>query len=56
MIDSQKFDFVPYFKDLVARHGIRGFYLGLSMTLLKTGPFVGITFWCNEKMKELLKY
>ena len=42
--------------DLLKRYGIRGYYLGLSMTLLKTGPYIGITFWCNEKLKRLLGY
>ena len=56
MLDNKNFKLSEYTKDLIKRHGYKGFYLGFSMTILKTAPMIGITFWCNEKLKELFKY
>ncbi len=55
-LDKERISIKSHLKDLLSRYGIRGFYLGLSMTLLKTAPYVGITFLCNEKLKEMFKY
>lgn len=56
IIGDKNFKLTQYSKDLIVRHGFKGFYLGFSMTLLKTAPYIGITFWCNEKLKELFSY
>jgi ornithine carrier protein len=55
-IDDKNFKVITHMTNLYQRHGIKGFYLGLSMTLLKTGPYIGLTFWCNERLKKLFKY
>ena len=34
---------------------IRGFYRGLTVTWIKTGPAVAIQFWTIGKLNKLLK-
>ena len=45
-----------YLKEIYIKDGAKGFYKGLSMTLLKTAPYQGFLFWSNEKFKKILKY
>ena len=54
--NDKNFSLFSYSKDLISRQGIRGFYLGMSMTLVKVIPYQGILFLCNEKLKILLRY
>lgn len=44
------------FQEIMLKDGFKGFYKGLSMTLLKTAPYQGFLFWSNEKFKKLIKY
>ena len=53
---DKNFSLFAYARDLVRRQGLQGFYLGMSMTLIKVVPYQGILFGCNEKLKILLKY
>ena len=53
--DTKK-NLTTYFKEIQAKDGLKGFYKGLSMTLLKTAPYQGFLFWSNEKFKKLLEY
>ncbi len=54
--DDKNLKLLGYIIDLKTRQGIKGFYMGFSMTLLKTAPYIGITFWCNERLKQIFKY
>jgi len=45
-----------FLKEIHQKDGIKGFYKGLSMTLLKTAPYQGFLFWSNEAFKRFLKY
>lgn len=45
-----------FISEILKKDGFRGFYKGLSMTLLKTAPYQGFLFWSNEKFKKILKY
>jgi hypothetical protein len=53
---DKNFRLLAYSKDLIKRQGLQGFYLGMSMTLVKVIPYQGILFLCNEQLKILLKY
>ena len=53
--DSKK-SLSQFMKEIYFNDGFKGFYKGLSMTLLKTAPYQGFLFWSNEKFKRLLKY
>lgn len=53
---DKNFKLFAYSKDLIKRQGLQGFYLGMSMTLVKVIPYQGILFLCNEQLKILLKY
>jgi hypothetical protein len=53
---DKNFRLFAYSKDLIKRQGLQGFYLGMSMTLVKVIPYQGILFLCNEQLKILLKY
>lgn len=53
---DSKSKLLPIFKDIMLKDGFKGFYKGLSMTLLKTAPYQGFLFWSNEKFKKLIKY
>lgn len=53
---DKNFRLFAYSKDLIKRQGLKGFYLGMSMTLVKVIPYQGILFLCNEQLKILLKY
>lgn len=54
--NDKNFSLFRYMMDLYKRQGIKGFYMGMSMTLVKVIPYQGILFWCNEKLKVLMKY
>jgi hypothetical protein len=54
--DKKDFRLIDHMKHLYQRQGFKGFYLGLSMTLLKTVPYQGLVFLLNEQLKTLLKY
>lgn len=54
--NKKDFSLIAYSRDLLQRQGVRGFYQGMSMTLVKVIPYQGILFGCNEKLKELLQY
>jgi hypothetical protein len=54
--NDKNFSLFAYMADLHKRQGIQGFYKGMSMTLIKVIPYQGILFWCNEKLKILMKY
>ncbi len=54
--NDKNFSLFAYAKDLIKRQGLGGFYMGMSMTLIKVIPYQGILFWSNEKLKILLKY
>ena len=45
-----------FFREILVKDGFKGFYKGLSMTLLKTAPYQGFLFWANEKFKKIIKY
>ena len=53
--DSKK-SLNQFMRDIYVNDGFKGFYKGLSMTLLKTAPYQGFLFWANEKFKRLVKY
>ena len=53
---DKSFSLVSYLMNQVRTQGIKGFYLGMSMTLIKVVPYQGLLFWCNEKLKILLRY
>jgi hypothetical protein len=53
---DKNFSLFAYSRDLIKRQGLQGFYLGMSMTLIKVIPYQGILFLCNEQLKILLKY
>jgi hypothetical protein len=53
---DSKSKLLPIFKDIWLKDGFKGFYKGLSMTILKTAPYQGFLFWSNEKFKKLIKY
>jgi hypothetical protein len=54
--NSKDFNIFRHGADLYRRKGITGFYNGMSMTIVKVIPYQGIMFWCNEKLKVILKY
>ena len=35
---------------------MKGYYRGLSVTLIKVIPYQGTLFYINEKMKKLMDY
>lgn len=56
LLDGNDMKLIPLVKDIVKTQGAKGMYRGMSLCLLKTGPFIGISFWANEKLKKVLKY
>jgi hypothetical protein len=54
--NDKNFSLMSYFTKQLRTQGIQGFYLGMSMTLIKVIPYQGILFWSNEKIKILLNY
>jgi hypothetical protein len=47
---------LPYLKELYSRQGIKGFYQGMSMSLVKIVPYNGLIFLINDYLKVLMKY
>lgn len=45
-----------YLKEIYIKEGYKGFFKGLSMTILKTAPYQGFLFWSNEMFKKFLNY
>jgi hypothetical protein len=54
--NDKSFSLMSYITSQLRTQGVKGFYLGMSMTLIKIIPYQGILFWTNEKIKVLLKY
>ena len=46
----------PFLKELYQRQGIKGFYQGMSMSLVKIVPYNGLIFLINDYLKVLMKY
>jgi len=45
-----------YLKELFQRQGVKGFYQGMSMSLIKIVPYNGLIFLINDYLKVLMKY
>jgi len=46
----------PYLKDMFQRQGMKGFYQGMSMSLVKIVPYNGLIFLLNDYLKVLMNY
>lgn len=46
----------PFLKELFQRQGVKGFYQGMSMSLVKIVPYNGLIFLINDYLKVLMKY
>lgn len=55
-IAKGNFSLAKYIREIYHQKGIFGFYSGLSLNLVKSGPYFALTFLCNEKLKEVLKF
>lgn len=53
---DKSFTLGQYISHIYKEKGLRGFYAGLSLNLIKSGPYFGIMFFCNEKLKEIVKF
>jgi hypothetical protein len=53
---GKKINFLSFVKDSIKKKGVSGVYLGMSMSLLRIGPYNGLIFLFNEKLKEWMKF
>lgn len=53
---DKNFSLGYYIHKIYTKKGIKGFYSGMSLNLIKSGPYFAIVFFCNEKLKEWVKF
>ena len=55
-LDDKTLTISKYVKQVWRGEGIKGYYRGLSVTLIKVIPYQGLLFWSNEKIKKFMNY